>query len=290
MAAYKERIPVISRMSDFQLMCAEYHFFREGKTCEECINGQYHAVKNRCIRGSLAHSLGRYSSRLVENILGIKNRTNSFVLPSLFMKQKMIEFGFDEKKLNVLKTFTEKPKYSSRQDKTINVVYVGRLTQEKGIDLLLEAFSEPIENVRLTVIGGSTEYFEQLGLKSIGYNYLGYQDKEEINRVLSESHILVCPSRWYENMPNVVLEGMTHGLAIIVNDIGSLPELIDGNGLIFERDSPKSLRSSIQRLSLNKDELLAMMEKSLNLAGSLYNEKTHVESLVKLFNSSFEYN
>jgi glycosyltransferase involved in cell wall biosynthesis len=286
MAANKERVPIIARMSDFQMMCTEYHFFRDGKICEQCKDGQFHVVKNSCIRGSRIQSLGRYLSRLVENLLKIKDRINTFVLPSTFMMKKMIEYGFDEDNLQVLRTFIEEYEYSSRQDSSINVVYVGRLSVEKGIDILLDAFSEPIENVVLTVIGGNCEYFEEISQKSGNYKYVGYKEKDEINSILSESHILVCPSRWYENTPNVVLEAMAHGLAIIVNDVGSLPELIDGNGLIFEQDSSESLRDAIMRLSRNKNELHAMMEKSWHLARSEYREKTHVESLVKLFKSS----
>jgi glycosyltransferase involved in cell wall biosynthesis len=202
------------------------------------------------------------------------------------MKKKMIEFGFDKNNLLLLKTFIEKYRYSSRKDSPINVVYVGRLSIEKGIDLLLDAFSEPIENVVLSIIGDNCEYFERISNKTRNYRYLGYKNKEEIDRILSESHILVCPSRWYENTPNVVLEGMAHGLAIIVNDVGSLPELIDGNGLVFEHDSHESLRAVIRRLTNNRNELNAMMEKSWHLARSQYSEETHVESLVKIFNNS----
>jgi glycosyltransferase involved in cell wall biosynthesis len=288
MAAKKGRVPIISRLSDFQMMCTEYHFFRDGKICEQCKKGQFNVVKNRCIRGSRIQSLGRYFSRLVENILSTKKHINKYVLPSSFMKKKMIEYGFDESNLVVLKTFIEESAHSSCQDGQIKVVYVGRLSVEKGIDLLLDAFSKPIENTALTIIGGSCEYFEDISHKHSNYNYMGYKEKEEINKILSESHILVCPSRWYENTPNVVLEGMAHGLAIVVNDVGSLPELIDGNGLIFQNNSSESLRSAIRHLSKNKEVLQTMMTKSWHLAKSQYNEHTHVESLVKLFNSSIK--
>jgi glycosyltransferase involved in cell wall biosynthesis len=286
MAASKEGIPIISRLSDFQMMCTEYHFFRNGKICEECKNGQFNVVKNKCIRGSRIHSLGRYLSRLVENYLKIKEHINTFILPSAFMRKKMVEFGFDESNLVVLNTFVEENGLSSRQDSTINVVYIGRLSVEKGIDLVLDAFSEPIENVSLIVIGGNCEYFEGIRHKSSNYKYLGYQEKKEINRILSESHILVCPSRCYDNSPNVILEAMAHGLAIIVNDVGSLPEFINGNGMVFEHDSSESLRSAIQCLSTNRQELQKMMENSWYLARSQYTEQTHVDILVKLFNSA----
>jgi glycosyltransferase involved in cell wall biosynthesis len=286
MAAKKSKIPIISRLSDFQMMCTEYHFFRNGKICEDCKNGQYNVVRNRCIRGSKVQSLGRYLSRLVEELLNVKDHISKFVLPSLFMKKKMIEFGFDESKLVPIRTYIEQIDSSHRQDSPIKVIYVGRLSVEKGIDLLLDAFSEPIDNVELTIIGGNSEYFEEISHRSNNYNYVGYKEKNEINKILSKSHILVCPSRWYENTPNVVLEGMAHGLAIIVNDVGSLPELVDGNGMVFECNSSEALRSAIRDLSMNKDELNAMMQRSRHLASSQYREQNHVEALLEVFNTS----
>jgi len=145
---------------------------------------------------------------------------------------------------------------------SLNLLYAGRLTSDKGIETAIEAMTELIfgegrREIKLTLAGsGSTEYenhlrflVNQAGLTDY-VSFLGWVSPEEMPGVFRKSDVLLLPSVWSEPFSRVLLEGMISGLVIVATPTGGTPEIVlDGEtGLLFTPGNPEDLAQKIARL------------------------------------------
>ena len=132
-------IPVIARFSDFQLLCPAYTFFRNGKVCEDCKNGFYHAFKNKCLQNSYGVTLGRVLAMYAYRLLRIQEKIDIIIAPSKFLQYKLIEYGLDKSKIINIPSFIDINKYEPCYDHKLYVLYVGNIQRYKGVDVLIKA-------------------------------------------------------------------------------------------------------------------------------------------------------
>jgi len=251
--AYKRKIPVFWTMHDYKLMCPAYLMLRNKKTCESCKESKWAVVNHKCIKGSRAASLLSYFEALRWNKNALEKYTNSFIAPSLFLKNKMIEFGFSPFKINNIRNFIPEYKLPNLSNENRNddyFLYVGRLSEEKGIETLLRAFSR-MSNFKLKVIGDedSNTGFKQTYSSFSNIEFLGFREWDIIELMLKRSHSLIVPSECYDNNPLTVIESLVQGTPVIGANIGGIPELIDStNGLLFEAGNVDDLIQKVQMM------------------------------------------
>jgi len=140
----------------------------------------------------------------------------------------------------------------------LRVGFVGTVGPHKGPDLLVRAFGElPDLDATLTVHGELESYGDYAEeLKSLAgddgrISFPGPFSRGEIGRVLSETDVLVVPSRWYENAPGVILEAFAAGTPVVATDLGGLSELVrhEKNGLLFGLEDVEDLARQLRRLA-----------------------------------------
>lgn len=163
-------------------------------------------------------------------------------------------------------------------------VYLGRYERRKGIEELNKAIeSLESEGIKYTFdfIGPFTET-QKLPFKSLTYHG-ALTDNSKIRAILDQSDFLVCPS-WSEGMPNVILEGMARGCAIIATDVGATSIMVrNGNGLLIEPGKVKVISSAIKAaVSYSDAQILSMKLHSLEI---IKNELVYENILVKLLES-----
>jgi len=134
-------------------------------------------------------------------------------------------------------------------------IFVGRLTQEKGIMTLIEAWKKLEDKELALLVVGEGELLKTLEEKSFGYpiKFLGKKTHEETLGLIRRSQFLVFPSEWYEGSPMVLIEALALGVPIIASDIGGIPEIVkDGfNGLLFKPGNVDDLKLKIERMMLS---------------------------------------
>jgi glycosyltransferase involved in cell wall biosynthesis len=251
-------VPIVWRMSDFHKVCPSYLLYRDGRVCEDCLEkGLRMALRNRCggYQRSLAAAAVKVAGMWLSRLRRLHDKVECFITPSAFTRKKMIEGGYDPEKIVCIPTFVEDPgpcdrKAASGQE----ILYVGRLSHEKGVETLVQAFQElDREDVRLSIVGDdSTPYALQLKERippryrdRIGFH--GFLEREEIWRHFDRATCLVIPSVCYENQPNAVLEGMARGCPPVVSRLGSLVEMVrhGKTGLHFEPGNAQGLRDAL---------------------------------------------
>ncbi len=243
--AHTRAIRVVWTLHDYKLLCPRYDCLKNGnQPCEACFTDKKQVLLNRCMKNSLPASVLAYLEALKWNRRVLDDCTDVFICPSRFMRDKMLQGGFPERKLVYLPNFVDtescrRPDYGDRRD---YYCYVGRLSYEKGIGTMLEAAqSLPW---RLVVAGDGPLKDRLNGATHI--EYVGKLDWTGVKDLVGGARFSVIPSEWYENSPLSVIESLCLGTPVLGADMGGIPELVSpGTGLIFRSGDSAGLASGI---------------------------------------------
>ncbi len=182
---------------------------------------------------------------------------------------------------------------TSKTYDTIDILYVGQLTESKGVHTLIAAFKQINKhNLRLHIVGKGP-FGEQLGELATAdsrISFYGFMQYQNVIKLYKKANITVVPSIWYEVFGMVSIESFKYGTPVIASDIGGIPEIVDkSNGLLFEAGNPSDLKKRIEDL-IEDRQLLKDLEKGAFNASSLYNIDKHVADLQHLYLNTQNYN
>jgi glycosyltransferase involved in cell wall biosynthesis len=218
------------------------------------------------------HALARRRETLLKALAA----ADVVICPSRFLMTKFKEYGFDTSRAEYLPYGIKHPTPEARaaakkkrQPNALRLGYVGQIKPHKGVDIITDAAMPLLDAgapLTLEIWGssrGATEYGERLRQRTAAYagiKWLGSYNGSQLWKVLGGFDALVVPSRWYENIPTVILEAFAMGLPVIATNLGSMPEVVnhDECGLLFEKDDVTDLRRQIKRL-LDEPGLLARL-------------------------------
>ncbi len=258
----RQGVKIVMTLHDYKIICPNRLLFTGGQVCARCEGKSfYHCLARKCIQNSRAKSLIGMLEAYFQKWIKTYDQVDLFIAPSRFLRDLFVKYGVAENKIAVLNNFIADKFYESGQFTEISgqaqkdyLIFFGRLSPEKGIDVLIEALSKT--DHRLKIIGAGPEYnniksrIKKLKLtgrvKLTGPKY-GDQLKSEI----INSSAVILPSIWPENMPYSLLEAMALGKIVIASNIGGMPEIIkDGvNGFLFEPGQSDDLSAAIHKLS-----------------------------------------
>lgn len=160
-------------------------------------------------------------------------------------------------------------------------MYIGRLSQEKGMGTLLEVASKLPYKLKVAGGGPLLDEFKEKYKDCKNIEFLGLQNATQVSHLLSSAKFSVIPSEWYENNPLGVIESLCAGLPVIGANIGGIPELIDENetGLIYESGNKKELQESIEKaIAANWDYRKIKQESLIR-----FSQEKHFELLEKVY-------
>lgn len=286
----KYNIPIVWTLHDYILTCPNHDHLRADSVCIKCADGNnFHALINRCKKGSFGASLIAALESTYYNPEKLLNMVNKFICPSRFMADFLIDSGFPPGRVINIPNFLPPTKVEScGQD---YFLYIGRLSGEKGIDILLEAMSI-IGEGRL-IIAGDGPYDEKLlqRAKNLGLNnveFVGRKKPESILELLSECLAVILPSICLENLPFSVMESMVAGKPVIGSRIGGIPEMIEhgNNGLLFKPGSSVELADCMNRLLADPESARRMGEKGREKTLLLYSPEKHYEKVISLYSNA----
>jgi glycosyltransferase involved in cell wall biosynthesis len=252
--AVELEVPVIQFLHNYRFGCADATYFRNGKKCFECSPGNFlPALRHRCWRGSflatgsMVLALKRFWRK--GGLGGIK----AFIAISESQKKRHVEMGVPEDLINVIPHSLEVKGHQAKPPLGGDVMFFGRLTEEKGLRLLLEAWSIVDTKGRLLRIVGKGEIREELEelvrvKKITNVKFEGFVPKEKHSTLWEKCAFTVAPSIWEEPFGMVVLEAWKNSRPILTTNIGSFPELInDGENGWLGADDLEGFSKVLQR-------------------------------------------
>lgn len=288
-ALYALGVPTVQVVHDFRFLCPNGWFYTQGRICERCKSGQYwNAVRYRCYRGSYLLS-ALYAATIGGNRLaGILDKITAFICLTEFAKQKLLEVRIPEEKIFIRPNFLDATTTTPTPGKGHSVVYLGRLSAEKGVWTLVRAF-EQLPEVSLKIVGTGPleaalkDYVRERNLTNV--HFVGFKQGEEKWAVLQDSMCTIVPSEWYENFPVVVLEAYAAGKPVIGSNLGSLPYIIekDRSGLLFEAGNSADLTDKVRELLRSPAKRADMGNYARTLVDNKYSPQQSYQTLKAIF-------
>ena len=282
--AKKRNIPLIQTVHDPKIVCPNHRLMieRRMEPCLKCTKGDTkYCVKNKCIRGSLAGSMIAKK----ESDYHFRKKTyalvDRFVFPSRFMYDLHVGHGVTEKQAVVLHNFSRIDRFSYDEKKGKYVLFLGRVSVEKGMEQLAEACRQ-LPDVCFKIVGKGPAESVFDGLPNC--ELTGFKEGTELTEIIANATCLILPSIWYENCPMSVAEAIALGTPVIGSDIGGIPELIrDGEtGFVFEAGNVPEMVDRIRRI-WEDDSLAKSMSDQCKKEDELMDMKAYTEKLLALY-------
>ena len=297
-AAKRRNLPIVVRLSDYELVCPEAHLLRRGRVCEDCISSGsfWPSVRHACVNNSRLQSAVNALARGYHDANGYLDLIDRMVTPSRIVLNKMVEGGFDRERLTTIPTFVDTERFQPGPQKASRrktIAYVGQLRPEKGVDLLLDAWSSvradaSRRDVRLVIAGaGPSDYVQKLQDQVAGdasVEFVGTLQADAVARLYQDARVTVIPSVWYENLPNSLLESYASGTPVVASAIGSLAEYITHRqtGWTFTAGDSGDLAAAL-REALEDDHIDAMSIRARQRAVDDHSAELHLNRLLSVF-------
>ena len=261
-AAKSAGAPVVMTFHNFRPLCAAGAFIRDGQVCEDCLHRRapVAALRYGCYRGSRTASVPLVAMSAVHRALGTWTDCVDVILfPSDFARQKYVAAGWPAHKC-IVKYNTAPDAGRTREGAGDGFVVVSRLSEEKGVDVLIDAWRDafPSGGARLSIIG-SGEDGEELQRRAAGLEgveFLGRLPHAEALAHIATARAVVVPSRCNEVFGRVVAEAYSVGVPVIASRVGALAEIVvdERTGLHVEPGSRASVAQALQRLDADPAE------------------------------------
>jgi len=215
-----------------------------------------------------------------------------FIVLTEFTAQKLVESGLTTAdKITVLGNFLPDPLPApgSFEYREPYIVYLGRLSPEKGVHVLLDALAD-VPEVALKIVGDGPQKealqqtVQKRGLRA---DFLGYLTGEKKLEILRRATAVIVPSVWYEVFPVTVLESMATGTLVVASDIGGLPFVVeDGkSGVLFRAGDRQDLQRKLAWLFAHPQKALAMGYYARRVVEQRYTALVHYNALMEIYNS-----
>ena len=246
----EHHVPVVYTAHDYVTICPGYLMLDgEGRVCDACLeDGKYrHCIENRCVKGSRAKSALAALEASFNRSHHSNERIDRVIAPSRFMRSKLIEGGWPEGKVLALQNFADDAILARASGVANDVtdrespylLFFGRLSAEKGVDVLLRAFDAAApslpRDMRLIVVGDGPDAaeFRELAASldsASRIEFAGYQTGDALQTYVERASLAITSSRWRENMPYSIVEAFAAGTPVVGARIGGIPELV-ANGV-----------------------------------------------------------
>lgn len=287
-AAKAGGIPVVQTLHNYRLYCPSASLFRDGSVCEECLHTKVPvpAIRHACYRGSRAASAAIAAMLTIHRALGTwAHVVDLFIALSEFAREKLVSAGLPGEKVMVKPNFACDP--GVRANGGDYGLFVGRLSREKGVDVLLKAWGALNAPIPLKIIGDGNcaPQVAQLVQTLPTVEWLGQCTATQVTAAMAGARFLVFPSVWYEGFPLTIAEAFAVGLPVIASELGSMSQLIHphATGLHVRPGDPTDLAEKVEWAWAHPDQMRAMGENARREYEERYTPEQNYKLLMEAY-------
>jgi glycosyltransferase involved in cell wall biosynthesis len=290
-ACNEEGVPVVQTLHNYRLLCPSGTLFRAGKVCESCVKSSFPwpGVLHRCYRQSALGTAVVGAGSSVHRLLATySHRVDRFIALTEFAKAKFVSANLPAEKFEVIPNWLAHDP-GPGDGRGGFFLLVGRLSPEKGLGTLLDAWSRLNLPANLKIVGtGPLESdVAAASQRGIGIEHLGFLASSDVLRLMQQATAIVVPSQCYEGLPMTVIEAYAAGTPVIASRLGSLEELvIEGNtGLLFPAQDADTLARKIEWMIAHPQLLPPMRKAARREYEQRYTSERGYELLMNLYGS-----
>ncbi|HTY61910.1 MAG TPA: glycosyltransferase [Acidobacteriota bacterium] len=284
----KRGIPTIMTVHDAKLVCPSYLCFHRGVVCEACSGLHfYHCMLNRCHKESFLASAGYTIEAYYNKWLRKYETLRCVITPSRFLKALLEKNGYPADWIMYLPNAVDVKRIVPKFQPGKYVLYVGRLSKEKGVLSLLKAIKDT--NIPLRIAGDGpvrpeAEAYAQRH-KIAHVRFEGYQKDRELIELFENAAFIVMPSECNENGPISLLEAYAYGKPVLGARIGGIPEFIipGETGDLFESRNVDQLRVKLTQMWTDREKIAEQGRVARRLVEEQYSLERHYEGLMQIY-------
>lgn len=287
-------IPVVQTLHNYRLGCPNALLFRDGKVCEDCMGKRmpWPGVVHGCYRGSSTQSAVVAAMSTLHRLRSTwQERVNAYITLTNFQKGKMFQAGLPEEKIYVKPNFVFAP--GSLPDASVPgdyALFVGRLSEEKGVATLIDAYLQNDLLVPLKIVGDGPlrkSLQERVQIVGLGntIEFLGQQEKTEVLALMCGARFLIFPSVWYETFGLTIIEAFACGLPVIASRLGCMAEIVEDSvtGLHFEAGNSGDLADKVLWAKEHPEEMIFMGKKARHVYETFYTPEANYQQLMAIY-------
>lgn len=293
---HDRRLPAVMTVHDFKLVCPVYRLFRDGELCEECVGRDWPlgVVRHRCSRGSAAESLLlAVEASWHRRRSSYARALDAFIAPGTFMQEKLIEGDLPADRVvlcrNALRDVPAAADANVRSTRP-TFLFAGRLSPEKGVDLLVDAAREcPQIDLRIAGAGPDESLLREHATGCPNIVFLGHLDAATLQAERERSWATLVPSRWYENAPLSVIESWWAGRPVLGSGHGGLAEMLaDGQAGWSVEPERAAWVSALQRAATAAEELDRLGRKARDRAASRHGFDLFLDRTLEIYDAALD--
>jgi glycosyltransferase involved in cell wall biosynthesis len=286
-AAKHEGVALVQTVHDFRAGCLQGQLLRGGQICEQCRPGWHlNGIRFGCYRGSYVQSVALGVAQTINAIRRVWSLPTLYIAPSQFVQAKLRGWGISEGRIVVKPHFVTQDPGFSRAERNV-AVFVGRLSQEKGLQTVLDVWNP--DWVPLVIIGDGPQRVDleqqvrRLGKPNV--QFAGRKTPAEVEAFLRGACFLILPSITYETFGRVLIEAYAHGVPVLASRLGATPEIVeDGRtGLLFNAHDRFDLSAKLAQMAADPQQSASMRWPARLAFEQRYSAAANAESLLSAY-------
>lgn len=284
------RIPIVHTLHNYRFFCANGLLLRRGSPCQLCLHGSpFNAARFKCYRESRAASLA--VARMVakhRRLQTWQSKVDRFIAPSVYCKELLASAGLPRDRIVVKPHFTLQSESVAARKRQEYALYVGRLSVEKGISMLLDAWREVPHELHIVGDGPLRHVVQSSASENNSIKYLGPMDRGGVDTELQGAGYLVFPSLLPETFGMTIIEAYAQGTPVLVSRLGSQAQLVEDyvTGLQFEAGNSSELAKKAIWMSARVAERQEMGVQARSQYEQKYTAKKNLELLLTIYNDA----
>jgi glycosyltransferase involved in cell wall biosynthesis len=293
-AASRCGVPVVQTLRNYRLICSNAVFFRENRVCEDCLGrfAPWRGILHACYRDSRAASSVVAAMIGAHKIAGTwRKQVSAYIALTDFAREKYIAGGLPAEKIIVKPNFVD-PAPSPGGGGGGYALFVGRLSAEKGLATMIEAWKTADAVLPLKVAGDGPllELVKAAAAANSSIQYLGRTAPDDTLELMRRAEFLVFPSGCYEAMPRTVIEAFAAGTPVLASDIGATASMVtpEETGFHFAPGNVTELREKAEWCSRNLLRMRTMREKARIAFEARYTGPANVAELLSIYGKAQE--
>lgn len=288
-AARKHGVAVVQTLRNYRLLCPSTTLFRNGRICEDCLHKtfKYSGVLHACYRNSVLSSAAVATMTAFHTLKGTwRNAIDLYISLTHSSRQKFVEAGLPADKVIVKGNFVH-PDPGPGDGREGFVLFAGRLTQEKGLETLLKAWTLLKSPTALKIVGDGqlSSEVQEFCRQNPTAEWLGTKSASELKDLMGAASLFVFPSEWYEPFGRVAIESFAKGTPVAASNMAAMAEIVeDGvNGFLFHPGDSQDLAFKLQWAQDHPDQLNLLRQSARHCYEQKYTASQNCDLLIHAY-------
>lgn len=293
-AARKAGVAVVQTLHNYRLTCPNALFFRDGHVCEECLGAAVPlpGVIHGCYRGSRLATAPVAAMLAVHRALGTwREGVDAYIALTEFSRQKFVASGLPADRIFVKPNFVH-PAPPVGNGEGGYALFVGRLSEEKGISTLLAAWKQLAAEIPLKIIGDGplANTVKSATDKTPAMEWLGRVSREQVGTLMRRARLLIFPSIWYEGFPMSIVEAFAVGLPVVASNLGGMSTLVrhQETGLHFRAGDVNDLVANVRWARSHPAEIQEMRRAARGEFEAKYAADRNHDMLLNIYQTAMQ--